>query len=174
MSFDKLDIKNYNISKIKILNPIKRSNGYCSKILYNSKEFKIQTPLCTVREIDIKSEKPYIKISFKISKNFNHFQFFSNVHELCIENLITNTKNDEESVREKFIKNFEKENDSEIVMKLKLNKSTLFFDKNKTEISGLEIKKNDHIICSIKTNGILYDEKSSTQMWNCIQCLKFK
>lgn len=172
---EKLNVKDYAIGNLKLTKPYSRPNGYNSKILYNGKDFKVQSPLCTIKEIDIKNQKPFIKVSFKISNNFNHFQFFCNIKEICIEHLgkyITQSSEDE--IREKFISTIEKNKESEIIIKIKLNKSTIFFDKEKKEIHGLELKQGDKVILLLKTNGLLWDDISASQVWICLQCLKFK
>ena len=86
--YKKIDVKTYNISFLNILKPTSRTTGYNSKIVYNNKDFKIQTPLCTIIDIDTKSEKPSILVKFNLSKNFSYFQFFSNIHEIAIEHLL--------------------------------------------------------------------------------------
>lgn len=181
---EKLDVKNYNISLLNIHNPIKRKTGYNSKIMYKGKDFKVQTPLCTVKDINLKSDKPFILLSFKIASNFSYLQFFSNIHELCIENLIKNSTNSsydilknvngEEEVRKAFQTTVKKNNDVEMTIRMKINKSTLYFDKEQKVISGLEIQKDDKIVCIIKTNGLVADNNTSSQVWVCLQCLKFK
>lgn len=180
----KIDVKNYNIGLLNVKNPTYRKNGYNSKILYNGKDFKIQTPLCVVKDISTKSDKPFILVSFKIATNFNFFQFFSNIHEICIEHLLKYSKNpnfdilknvsDEEAIRKAFKATVEKQNDAEMTIRIKLNKNTLFFNKEQNEISGLEIQKEDKIVCILKTNGIVSDINTASQVWVCTQCLKFK
>ena len=172
---ERLNVKNYNIGNLKLTKPYTRPTGYNSKILYDAKDFKIQSPLCTVKEIDTKGQKPFIKISFKISNNFNHFQFFSNIKEICIEHLLKCITNlSEEEIRKNFISTIEKNSDSEMIIKIKLNKSTLYFNKEKKEIHGLEIKPDDKVILLLKTNGLVWDSVSASQVWICLQCLKFK
>lgn len=180
----KLDVKNYNISLLNIHNPVRRKTGYNSKIMYSGKDFKVQTPLCVVKDINLKSDKPFIQLSFKIASNFSYLQFFSNVHELCIENLTKNSTNPsydilknvngEEEVRKAFQATVEKTNDVEMTIRMKINKSTLYFDKDRKVISGLEIQKGDKIVCIVKTNGLVADNNTATQVWVCLQCLKFK
>jgi hypothetical protein len=182
----RIDVKTYNISLINIESPKERNlSNYNSKILYNNNNFNIQSPLCTVIDIDTKSESKYIHMKFNLSSNFNHFQFFSNINELSIEylkkisknhkyNILTNKNKTEESIRESFIPTTNKLSDSEMIIKVKLNKSTTYFDKEKTEISGLEIKKNDKVVCILKTNGILVDQNTASLTWICQECLKFK
>lgn len=183
-STTKLNVKTYNISLLNVSFPLKRKTGYNSKILYNRSDFKIQTPLCTVKEINTKAEKPFILLSFKLSGNFNYFQFFSNIYELCIENLIKYSKNPEfdilknvngeDEIREAFKPTVEKVSDAEMQIRVKLNKSTVYFSKEQSEISGLEINVGDKIICIAKTNGVVSDNNTASQVWICLQCLKFK
>lgn len=185
-NFVKIDVKTYNLSLFTITNPVKTTAGYFSKILYNNCDFKLQTPLCTVTEVNTKIDKPYMFIKFMISVNFNHFQFFSNIYEISIDylskymtlntkiRLLENVANVDEKIREAFVKTANKQSNSEMMIKVKLNKSTMYFDKNKSEISGLEIEAGDKVVCILKTQGISSDKNTSTQAWTGIQCLKFK
>lgn len=170
---ERIDVKNYNIGFLNISRSTQRPDGCNSKILYNNKDFKVQTPLCIVKEIDLKCDKPFIKVSFKISSNFNYFQFFSNINELCIEKLTKTWDLDEDEVRHKFLPTTEKNKDSEMIIKIKVNKSTIYFNNKKQEIHGLEIKKEDKIVCMLKTNGLISDSDSASQVWIALQCLKY-
>lgn len=179
----KLDVKTYNLSLFNITPPVQTTAGYFSKILYNNSDFKIQTPLCTVTEVNFKTDKPYMILVFSISTNFNYFQFFSNIYELSIDylhkymtkrKLLENVVNTDENIRKAFIKTVVKQGDTDIQIKIKVNKSTLYFDKKQSEISELEIEAGDKVVCILKTQGISSDKNTSTQAWTGIQCLKFK
>ena len=57
---------------------------------------------------------------------------------------------------------------------MKIRKNTLFFTKNKQEISGLEFKRGDYVVCLIKPNQLSMDSISANHSWDCVQCLKWK
>ena len=88
--------------------------------------------------------------------------------------ILKNVSPFEENIREAFIPTTKKISDAEMSIKIKLNKSTKFFDKQQTEISGLEFKPGDKIVCILKTHGVVSDQNTSTQVWIGVQCLKFK
>lgn len=180
---NKIDVKTYNLSFFNVSSPVQTSCGHFSKILYNNADFNIQTPLCKVIEINVKTPKPYMIIAFGIASNFNHFQFFSNIYELSIEylqkyiarhKLLENIVNTEENIRKAFVRTVTKQGDTEMHIRVKLNKSTLYFDKHQSEISELEIEVGDKVVCILKTQGISSDKNTSTQAWTGVQCLKFK
>jgi len=177
--FTKINVKTYNVSLLTIGQTIKRPSGWANKILYNNKNFSIQTPLCEVLEVNTKNQ-PHIHLKFKLSKNFCHFQFFSNIEEIIINKIISsdtilkNIEKKEKNARESFIRTVEKISDSEMTLRIKLTASTEYFDKQKEQISGLEIKKGDNVVCLIKTQGIVSDDNTASQLWLCQQCLKYK
>jgi hypothetical protein len=180
-----VDVETYNMSLLNISNPIKRNNGYGSQLTYNGNKFIIQTPLCIVSTVDVKNDN-FISLRFKLAQNFSHFQFFCSVHELNIRyltrlytnpnynDILTSTDGSEESIREVYDQAVKKVNNTEMYMELKLKKSTLFYNNKKDEMSGLEIEPGDRVVCLIKTNGLVFDEKSANQAWICEECLLYK
>lgn len=178
-----INIPEFNISSFSIGIPNKRNpNGYGSVIKYDGQDTIVQTPICKVEHIDTKDSQN-LSLIFKLSKNFEYFQFFCSLHELIIRHLcryaennkyliLDDTRGDHEEVRKLFSPNIFK-SDTNMYVKLKLNKKTQFFEKNTQEISGLEIKRGDYVICIIKANQISMDDKSANHTWDCIQCLKW-
>lgn len=164
---EKLNVKKYNISQLILDAPQKITNGYNFRILYNGNDFCLQTPLCLVNEVDIKSPKPYIKVSFELAKNFSHFQFFCGLNQQIKEMVESRG----------FVKNFDssskRENDL-MTLYIKLNKETKYFDKKQTEISGLEIKKGDKVVILLENRGVFADEKGVIFRWTGSQILRFK
>jgi hypothetical protein len=180
-----VDVETYNISLLNISNPMKRNHGYGSQLTYNGSKFTIQSPLCIVSVIDTKQDNT-LCVYFKLSQNFSHFQFFCSVHEINVRyltrlftnpnytDILTTTDGTEESIRKVYDQTVKKVNTTEMYMELKLKKSTTFFNSKKEEISGLEIEPGDRVICLIKTNGLVFDEKSANQTWVCDECLIYK
>lgn len=180
MSEKLIDIKTFNISSLCILNPVARNNGYGSKLIYDGYDFKFQLPLCIVSNLD----ENHLLVKFELSENFDYFQFFCSVNELIIKYLIRystnptysilkNTDGNQDDVRAAFKSTIFKIDTTNILIKLKVLKSTLYFDKTKREISGLEIKPGDKVVCMISPNPIVSDDISASQVWTCTQCLKF-
>lgn len=184
-AFYVLDIKTYNISMLTINPPVEKKGGYyISDILYNKLNFKFQSPLFKIVKIDLKADKPYMLAKFKLANNFEYYQFFSGIFELCIEHLmkfyghprmsiLKNTDGTEDDVRKNFKTNTDKISDAEMCFKIKLNKQTLFFDSKKQEISGLELKQGDKIVCILKTKGLVSDNNTASQMWTASQVLRY-
>ncbi len=179
-----VDIKNFNISSLSLTNPLQRSNGYGFKLIYDGSDFRFQLPLCVVLDVNIKGDKSFIYVSFKFSDNFDYFQFFCIVYEMIIKHLcrystkqdydiLKNTDGSPEEIRESFKTTAKKINSRDMGVSMKIQKNTLFFDKTKREISGLEIKPGDTVVCMIKTNGVSVDETTAGQTWVCTQCLKW-
>ena len=164
---EKLNVKKYNISQLTIDAPHKITNGYNFRILYCGNEFCLQTPLCYVDEVDVKSKKQYIKVSFELSKNFNHFQFFCGLNQQIKETV------ESKGFIQELDSSSKRENDL-MILRIKLNKETKFFDKKQTEISGLEIKKGDKVVVLLENKGVFADEKGVIFRWTGSQVLRFK
>lgn len=177
-------VPDFNISSFVINPPSKRPKGdYGSVLNYDNNDIIIQTPVCCVNNVDIKEDSMNIK--FKLSDNFEYFQFFSILHELIIKhliryygndnyNILSESSGDPDDIRKRFIPYIRKMNDTEMLISLKLLKKTEYFDRNKREISGLEIKPGDYVVCIIKSNQLSIDSISATHTWNCLQCLVWK
>ena len=186
---NKLDVDKYNISLLTIGSPVSINNGYNLKILYNMKEFVIQTPLCKVLEVDMKAKKPYINIAFPLSKNFAYFQFFGGLNQDIMDALETYSKREDYDILKKmkidpesesdnplednFDSSSERTNDSTMVIKIKLKKETMYFNKDKNEMSGLEIKEGDKVIGLLQNKGVFVDQYNANFRWTASQMLKF-
>lgn len=177
-------VPDFNISSFVIHPPVQRPKGdYGSVLNYDNDDIIVQTPVCYVNCVNVKEN--YINIQFKLSDNFEYFQFFSILHELIIKHLIRyqgnenynilgDSSGDPDDIRKRFVPYIKKMNDTEMLISLKLLKKTEYFDKNKQEISGLEIKQGDYVVCIIKSNQLSMDSISATHTWNCLQCLVWK
>jgi len=182
-----IKIKDFNISSVGIKNPLKRTNGYGSEIAYNGLSFVIQSPVVELSHVEVKGDneekKKYLAGTFQLSDNFEYFQIFCSIHELIIRYLVRystypdydilkNTDGSEDEIREKFTSSINKSSNSNMFIKVKLTNETMFFDKKKYKISGLELNKGDKVIFIIRPNPIVSDNESAAQSWTCIQCLK--
>lgn len=177
-----INVPEFNISSFSIGIPNKRhNNGYGSILSYDGYDIIIQTPLCVVENIDMKDKKQ-LSLSFKLADNFEYFQFFCSLHELIIKHLCRYSENseydimseynsDQVEIRKNVYSHISKVNDTEMFMKLQILDKTQFFDRMKTEISGLELKNGDQVVCIIKSNQLSMNEKTSIHSWNCVQCL---
>lgn len=176
-----IKISDFNISSFAIGIPMKRpKGGYGSQLKYNGNEIIIQTPICLIDYID----KETMGITFKLADNFEYFQFFCSIHELIIKYLMRYNNNEDydiltnisgnEEIRKNFNSYVKKINDTEMNINMKIRKNTLFFTKNKQEISGLEFKRGDYVVCLIKPNQLSMDSISANHSWDCVQCLKWK
>lgn len=185
MSDSIVKIKDFNISSIGFSNPMKRNNGYGCKLIYDGNDFRFQLPLAIVNDVDLDGDKPTITVNFKLSDNFDYFQFFCIINELVVKHLgryatnpnydiLKDTDGSQEEIRDVFYTNINKVDGTDIKCVLKVNKSSLYFDNKKSEISGYEIKPGDKVVCMVKTNGLVVDNKSSGLHWICTQCLKWK
>jgi len=181
----KLDVKMYNISLLTITPPKKTNGGYNLKILYNNKNFNIQSPLCKIVDINYNSKvskNNYIILSFIIGKNFNHFQFFGVLEHQIVEEMgkyFKNSKYDilnetgSENLEDVVNININRIKEIQMTVKVKILSDVLFFNKEKTEISGKELEIGDKVVLILKTNGIFCDSKSASLAWKTSQILKF-
>lgn len=167
MNLDKINVKQYNINKLKILPEMKTKIGYNSKIQYNNNNFLVQTPVCEVLENDYENN---CTIKFNIQKNFSHFQFFYSLEQSILDFL----EKSKYGSREKFISSLNRTEDGEMIMKIKLNSKCLYFNKNQDQIIKYDIKIGDKIIIVLETKGIWMDNISCTMKWNSYQILKLK
>lgn len=179
---EKLNLKNYNLSYLTLSTPTKYPNGYNIKILYRGKAFAIQSPVCEVEEISFESGKQYVKVSFQISKNFNHFQFFCCLDQQIIEalenhkmgqqyDILTSTKG---NVEDNFSSSTEKVSDSVMTLHVKLNNETCYFNRESNEMSKLEINVGDKIIMLMHNKGIFTDSHYANLRWTALQVMKWK
>jgi hypothetical protein len=179
-----INVPEFNISSFSIGTPMERhQGGYGSVVKYNGEDIILQTPLCKVEFVDYKEDK--LSIIFKLSDNFEYFQFFCSLHELIVKNLcryagsdkykiLSSCLGEHENIRKKFTSYVIKMNDTDMIINLKLRKSSKFFERTKQSISGLEVKRGDYVVCMIKANQISMDEETSTHTWDCIQCLRWR
>lgn len=180
-----INVPEFNISSFAIGIPKKRHNdGYGSVLSYNGDDIIIQTPICRVEYIDTKEENQ-LCLSFKLSDNFEYFQFFCSLHELIIKHLcryaenqqydiLINTKGEHEDIRKCYISSITKWNDTDMYLKLNILKKTQFFEKTKQQISNLEIQNGDYVVCIIKANQLSMHIDNASNSWDCIQCLRWK
>ena len=177
----KLNVKTYNITQLKIARPVKIPNGFNLKTLYNSQDFQVQTPLCKITEINLDNDKPYLKIKFTISNNFQHFQFFFGLNQLIIENLEKHSKTNlaimkkvNENIEGNFSSSINKIDDEEIEILIRVNKETLYFNKTKDQIHNSELKVGNKVVALIFNKGIFVDNYNANLRWTATQILKFQ
>lgn len=180
-----INVPDFNISSFSIGAPLKRRNkGYGCILNYNGNDIVLQTPLCKIESINLKEENT-LSIVFKLSDNFEYFQFFCSLYELIIKNLcrysinnkydiLSGCEGDHEKIRKVFKSHVSKINDTDMIINLKVKNNTLFFDSNKQSISGLELNVGDYVVCIIGSNQVSMDEDGSVHTWDCKQCLRWK
>ena len=153
-------------------------------IKYDRNEIIIQSPICKLEYLGQCNN--LFSMLFKLSDNFEYFQFFCSLHELIIKNLCRYADNseyeimkkydskDQEHIRKSFRSHVVKTNDIDMIISLKINENTKFFNKEKEEITVKDIKKGDYVVCIMKSNKIELSEEYFLHTWDCIQCLKWK
>lgn len=177
-----LDVSSYNIKQIK-MEPLKiREKSYKIEIKYFQKYFYIQSPLCTIQNIIYTSDENNISnliVLFKIDKNFNYYKFFGGfdsqifdyVNEFSLKHRLISKENIQDLFHSAWYQNDDK---TKIIINLKVNQETKYFDKNKNIIHGLELNIGDKIIGLLTTKGIFIDEKGINYRWTGKQILKYK
>lgn len=150
----KVDPNNYDIKDFVICKPMKTKIGFNYNIVYKSKDFIYQTPICKILETD--NEK-YCKIIFDYTKNFSHFEFLNDI---------------ENKVKQNNYKSCIEYNEEEIIINVKLIPKSEYYNKIQERISKYNLKIGDKVILLLNTNGIWKDETSSTMRWNCSQLIK--
>lgn len=181
-----LNIKDYKVSKLKFIPRRLKENSYNISLLYQNKEFILQSPLCTIKSIQRKenntSDIILLDVTFKLKKEtFNYNTFFGTL-DLQIHNYIKEfinnkdiqlTSNFEDIYKPAYLK--DEINDClYITLHLKVTKETLYFNKNKSKIHHLELKPNDKIVFLFYTKGVFLDNNGINYRWTATEILKYK
>ena len=181
-----VDTDKFTLSSIKISNPVKTGIGYFGKMTYDDKPIHIQTPLCTVIGTDNIKGKGHMTIHFSTSDNFSFLQFLYSAYEIGIHyitgllhisdalDVLKGCDGSESSVRAVYDCPVHVNSNKFNTLRVKTNKSTVFRDINYNEIHASSIDVDDKVVCILKTNGLVFDEKSVNQAWTCEQCLLYK
>jgi predicted transcriptional regulator len=164
---EKLNVKNYNYSLLKFLTPKKIKNGYNIKLVYNQKDFVVQSPICTIEEII----DNIIILKFQISNNFNHFQFHFGLNKQMVDHVEMKSV-EYDFTSEPFNYSVEKIDDASMLIKLKTNNETLYFDKTQREMTKYDIKKGDKVAFLMYSKGIFADRKGVNFCWTASQIMK--
>lgn len=150
----KIKPEEFNKELLKIMLPIRTKIGYNVNFKYENNDFKFQTPVCKIIEID--PEKYYkIQIPYRYKQ---HYNFLHSIEEKAMDFVIDMAP---------FIKTLDNN-----ILNIKINSKTLIFDKNKNQITKYDIKAGDKIISMIDTKGIWIDDFSSTLRWNALEIMK--
>lgn len=171
-----IDIHAFEVEHLSINSKEIKPNSYHIQLFYKNFPFSFQGPLCKIENIEYndKNNLKNITVSFNNKNDFKTHAFL-NIFDIQVKTLIDNFLHDNHLKSGTYYpghKEIETNKYVKIIIKLKVNNETKYFDQNKKNISEYELKINDSVVFLFHTKGVFFDKKSINYRWTAFQILK--
>jgi hypothetical protein len=158
----------FDISNIKIKDPIKHEKLYISSVLYNDNSLIIQTPKLKINKID--SDSIDVIINKDFMKLINEFdKFIISVISVNSEQWFSQ-KLDINKVSKIYKRNIlhNLDKDEEMIMSFKMSDNIQIYGKNKVKIELDDIKVNQDVILLINCPYLIFYKSNFISYWEIL------